>query len=202
MADTEFLGGYTPNWWNYAKKNRILIQKYNTMDCTDIRGKYEVLKELLGSVDETTVIEPPFRCDDGSKIFLGKNFYANYNFVVLDSEEVRIGDNVVIGPNVTINAADHPIHPDSRTTGHGFPILSAPVTIESDVWIGSGVTILKGVTIGHGSVIGAHSLVTKDIPPMSIAVGTPARVLREITDEDRYDWGDSFGKRYAPKEEE
>ena len=197
MDDNEFLAGYTAPWWNYAKKNRILLQKYNSMDCTDIKGKHEILKELLGSVDDITVIEPPFRCDDGSKIFLGKNFYANYNLVILDADTITIGDNVVIGPNVTITAADHPIHPASRTAGHGFPIITAPITIEDDVWIGSGATILKGVTVGHGSIIGAHSLVTKDVPPMTIVGGAPAKVIREITDDDIYDWGDRFGKRYT-----
>ena len=191
MQDNTFYGGYTPGWYNYAKRNRVLIQKYNSLPWEEIRGKYEVLKELLAQCDEKTLIEPPFRCDHGENIYLGKNFYANYNFVVLDSAKVTIGDNVVIGPNVTISAATHPIHPDSRTDGeNSFPSMVAPVTIEDDVWIGAGVTILPGVTIGRGSVIGAHSLVSKDIPPMSVAVSTPCKVLRAITDEDKYDWGD------------
>ncbi len=202
MEMEQFLGGYTAPWWNFAKKNRILVQKYNSIDCTDIKGKYDILKELLGSVDEVTVIEPPFRCDDGKKIFLGKNFYANYNLVILDADTVTIGNNVVVGPNVTIITADHPIHPESRTNGHGFPVISAPITIEDDVWIGACSTILKGVTIGHGSIIGANSLVTKDVPPMTIVGGSPAKVIREITDEDRYDWGDAFGKRYVSSENE
>ena len=185
------LYGYTEDWWEIAKRNRLLVRAYNTIDPTDLDGRQKLLEELLGAVDRKTVIEPPFYCDDGKNIFLGKNFYANFNFIVLDAAKITIGDNVVIGPNVTIAAADHPIHPKSRTDGLSFPITGAPVTIGNDVWIGAGVTILKGVTIGDGSVIGAHSLVTKDVPPMVVAAGTPCRVLREITDEDLYDWNEN-----------
>jgi len=190
MQKDGFYGGYTPGWFDYALRNRRLVQKYNSLPWEDLKGKYEVLKELLAQCDEKTLIEPPFRCDHGENIYIGKNFYANYNFVVLDSAKITIGNNVVIGPNVTLSAATHPIHPESRTDGeHSFPIMVAPITIEDDVWIGAGVTILAGVTIGRGSVIGAHSLVTKDIPPMTVAVGTPCKVLRAITDADRHEWG-------------
>ena len=184
----EELYGYTKDWWDIAKRNRLLVREYNTIDPTDLDGKYEILQELLGSVDVKTVIEPPFYCDDGKNIYLGKNFYANFNLIILDADRITIGDNVVIGPNVTIAAADHPIHPNSRTDGHSFPIIYAPITIGNNVWIGTGVTILKGVTIGDGAVIGAHSLVTKDVPPMVVAAGTPCRVIRDITDEDLFDW--------------
>ena len=188
----EELYGYTPGWWEIAKRNRLLVREYNTIDPTDLEGKHQILEQLLGAVDIKTVIEPPFYCDDGQNIFLGKNFYANFNFIVLDGAKVVIGDNVVVGPNVTIVTADHPIHPKSRTDGESFPITCKSITIGNDVWIGAGVTILKGVTIGDGAVIGAHSLVTKDIPPMVVAVGTPCRVLREITDKDLYEWESSI----------
>lgn len=184
----EYLAGYSKDWWEEAKRNRILVREYNTIDPTDLEGKYRILQELLGAVSRVTVIEPPFFCDNGKSIFLGHNFYANYNFVVLDAAKITIGDNVVVGPNVTIVAADHPIHPESRTNGESFPITCAPVEIGDDVWIGAGVTVLKGVKIGKGSVIGAHSLVTRDIPPMVVAAGTPCRVLRAITEEDRFSW--------------
>ena len=180
----EELYGYTEDWWEIARRNRELTRTYNTIDPADLDGKFRLLQELLGSVDVKTVIEPPFYCDDGKNIFLGKNFYANFNFIVLDGARVTIGDNVVIGPNVTISAVDHPVHPKARTEGLSFPISVAPVTIGNDVWIGAGVTILKGVTIGDGAVIGAHSLVTRDVPPMVVAAGTPCRVIREITDEE------------------
>ena len=179
-----FLGGYDESWYGSVERNRPLVRKYNTMDPLDQWGKYQVLKELLGRVYETTVIEPPFFCDDGLNIFLGDNFYANYNFTVLDGDKVTIGDNVIIGPNVTISAVAHPLHWKMRTKGSGFPITRAPVTIGDNVWIGAGCTILMGVTIGAGSVIGAGSIVTKDIPPESIAVGCPCKVIRKISDDD------------------
>ncbi len=188
MQDGFFLGGYTPDWWEAARPSRELVDRYNSLPWEDTEGKFKILKKLLGRVDELTVIEPPFRCDDGKRLFLGKNFYANYNLVVLDADDITIGDNVVLGPNVTLCAATHPIHPDSRTTGLSFPIITAPIVIEDDVWLGAGVTVLPGVTIGRGSVVGAHSLVTRDIPPMSVAAGTPCRVIRPINEQDRYCW--------------
>ena len=184
----QFLGGYNQEWWDAASKNRVLVRKYNTMDVLDLRGKYEVLKELLAQVNEKTVIEPPFYCDNGKNIYLGNNFYANYNFMVLDADRVEIGDNVVIGPNVTLCGAAHPVHPVSRTTGNGFPIIKAPIVIQDNVWIGAGTTVLMGVTIGAGSVVGAHSLVTKDIPPGVVAAGTPCKVIRPITEQDMHNW--------------
>ena len=183
MEKDGFYGGYTPGWFDYALRNRRLVQKYNSLPWEDLKGKYEVLKELLAQCDEKTLIEPPFRCDHGENIYIGKKFYANYNFVVLDSAKITIGDNVVIGPNVTLSAATHPIHPESRTDGeHSFPIMVAPITIEDDVWIGARVTILPGVRVGRGSIIGAGSVVTKDVPPYSIVGGNPARLIRSRKD--------------------
>ena len=197
MENNRFLGGYQESWFGSVERNRPLVRAYNTIDPLDIRGKYQILKELLGSVHENTIIEPPFYCDNGPSIFLGNNFYANYNLTILDCGTVTIGDNVVIGPNVTISSVSHPVHWRSRSTGSGFPITTAPVKIGNNVWIGAGAIILMGVTIGDGSVIGAGSVVTKDIPANCIAVGTPCKVLREITDDDLYEWDDveasSFG---------
>ena len=186
--EKEFLGGYTAGWWNAAKKNRELVRRYNTTDPQQLREKYLLLKELLAQSDEQTLIEPPFYCDDGKNIKVGKNFYANYNLMILDADKVTFGDRVVIGPNVTFCAAAHPIHPESRFHEGAFPVLTAPITVGDDVWIGANVTVLMGVTIGSGSVIGAGSVVTRDVPPGVVAVGSPCRVLREINDQDRHEW--------------
>ena len=197
MEEKRFLGGYKESWFGSVERNRSLVRAYNTIDPLDIKGRYEILKELLGEVHETTVIEPPFYCDDGLMTFIGDNFYANYNLTILDGEKVTIGNNVVIGPNVTISAVAHPVHWKSRTMGSGFPITTAPVTIGDNVWIGAGSIILMGVTIGAGTVIGAGSVVTKDIPANCIAVGSPCKVLRELTDKDMLEWDEetisSFG---------
>ena len=186
-----YIGGYSERWWKEAKRNRELIRRYNTIEPDRLWDKYLILKELLGQVDEKAIIEPPFYCDVGKNIFTGKQFYANYNLVILDAAPVRFGDHVIVGPDVTICAASHPIHPESRFYGGVYPVTRTPVTIGNNVWIGARVTILPGVTIGDGSVIGAGSVVTKDIPPMSVAAGTPCRVLRSITDEDRLTWDES-----------
>ena len=186
--EKEFLGGYAKGWWDSAKINRRLVRKYNTLDPEKLWEKYLVLKELLGQADENTLIEPPFHCDDGKNIRVGKNFYANYNLTILDAAPVTFGDRVVIGPNVTFCAASHPIHPESRFREGHHPVFSGPITVGDDVWIGANVTVMMGVTIGSGSVIGAGSVVTKDIPAGVVAAGVPCRVMREITDEDRYSW--------------
>ena len=112
---------------------------------------------------------------------MGKNVYVNFNFTVVDDGEVYIGDYVMIGPNVTIATAGHPVQPDLRKKGIQFNL---PVHIGNNVWIGAGAILLPGVTIGDNSVIGAGSIVTKDIPANVVAVGNPCRVLREIGEKD------------------
>ena len=162
-------------------KTRTLLFEYNNLHPEKKERKQEILRELLGKCGEKFYIEAPFRCDYGCNIELGENFYANYNLTILDCNKVRIGDDVLIAPNVTISAAGHPIHPDSRKKYE----YGIPVTIGNKVWIGAGVIINPGVTIGDGCVIGAGSVVTKDIPPNVVAFGNPCKVYREITDEDR-----------------
>lgn len=161
-------------------RTKILCKKINEAETYDPEAAGAVLHELLGSHKEHYFIEPPFRCDYGYNIEVGENFYANYNFSVLDCAKVKIGDNVLIGPNVCITTAGHPIHPLSRYKYE----YAIPVTIGDRVWIGANAVINPGVTIGEGSVIGSGSVVTKDIPANVIAVGNPCRVLREITDDD------------------
>lgn len=162
-------------------KNRFRLQEYNTIAPDKLERKTELLREILGKTGEKVYIEPPFHCDYGCNIEVGDNFYANYNLTVLDCNKVKIGDNVMIAPNVTIAAAGHPIHPDSRKKYE----YGIPVTIGNKVWICANVVICPGVTIGDGSVIGAGSVVTHDIPANVVAFGNPCRVYREITEEDR-----------------
>ncbi len=141
----------------------------------------EKARKILGKAGKNITILPPFHCDYGSNIEVGDNFFANYNFVVLDVAKVTIGDNVFIAPNVSIYTAGHPIHPKARNSMYEYGIS---VTVGSDCWIGGNVVICPGVTIGSGTVIGAGSVVTHDIPANVVAVGNPCRVIREITDED------------------
>ena len=160
---------------------RFLLQEYNSLAPDNMERKNEILLELLGKTGERFYIEPPFRCDYGCNIELGENFYSNYNLTILDCNKVKVGDNVLFAPNVTITAAGHPIHPDSRKKYE----YGIPVTIGNNVWIGANVVICPGVTIGDGTVIGAGSVVTKDIPANVVAFGNPCRVYRQITDADR-----------------
>ena len=163
------------------KRARRLTQALNTIDRSDFDGIREIVKELFGKSDNAFV-NPPFYCDYGNRIEVGKNFFANYNCTIIDTGMVRIGDNCQFAPNVGIYTAGHPVHPQSRRSGYEYGV---DVTIGDDVWIGGSVTILPGVHIGSGSVIGGGSVVTKDIPENVIAVGNPCRVLRPITEADR-----------------
>ena len=113
---------------------------------------------------------------------MGDNFFANYNLTILDVGKVTIGSNVQFAPNVSIYTAGHPLHPDSRNSGYEYGL---PVTIGDNVWIGGNVVLLPGVTVGSNSVIGAGSVVSRDIPEWVVAVGSPGRVVRRITEEDR-----------------
>lgn len=163
------------------KRARRLTQKLNTMDRADFEQLQEVVKELLGK-SEGAFINPPFYCDYGFNIEVGKNFFANYNCTILDVGKVVIGDNCQLAPNVAIYTAGHPIHPDSRNSGYEYGI---GITIGDNCWIGGNTVICPGVHIGNNVVIGAGSVVTKDIPDWSIAAGSPCKVIRKITEEDR-----------------
>ena len=160
---------------------RKTLQKLNFMDRSDLSGIRQVVKELLGTSDGA-VINPPFYCDYGSHIHVGKNFFANYNCTIINVAKVIIGDNCQMAPNVAIYTAGHPVHPDTRNTAYEY---GKEVRIGDNVWIGGNTVICPGVTIGDCCVIGAGSVVTKDIPSWTIAAGNPCRAIREITDADR-----------------
>lgn len=159
-----------------------LIYEYNNLRPSERERKSELIKEILGKTGDYVNIEAPFHCDYGKNIEVGEEFFANYNFTVLDVAKVTIGDHAQIAPNVSIYTAGHPIHPDSRNSGYEYGI---PVTIGNNVWIGGNSVILPGVTIGDNVVIGAGSVVTKDIPDNMIAAGNPCKVIKEITEADR-----------------
>ena len=162
-------------------KCRKILQKLNFADRSDFDGISETVKELLGK-SENAWINPPFYCDYGSHIEVGKNFYANYNCTILDVAKVKIGDNCQLAPNVAIYTAGHPIHPDTRNSGVEY---GKEVTIGDNVWLGGNTVVCPGVHIGNNVVIGAGSVVTKDIPDNVCAAGNPCRVIRRITESDR-----------------
>ena len=150
-------------------------------DRADFDGISALVKELFGTSDGA-FLNPPFYCDYGSHIHVGKNFFANYNCTIIDVAPVVIGDNCQMAPNVAIYTAGHPVHPATRNTAYEYGI---GVTIGHNVWIGGNSVILPGVHIGDNTVIGAGSVVTKDIPAWCVAAGNPCRVIRKITEADR-----------------
>ena len=163
-------------------ENKKKIFAFNHLEPDKIEEKEKLLKEILGKTGKYVNIEAPFHCDYGYNIEVGENFFANYNFTVLDVGKVRIGANAQIAPNVSIYTAGHPIHPDSRNSGYEYGIS---VTVGDNVWIGGNACIMPGVTIGNNVVIGAGSVVTKDVPDNVIAAGNPCKIIRTITEEDR-----------------
>lgn len=159
-----------------------LVFDFNGLRPAETVARHEIIKKLFGKTGNTFFIEPPFRCDYGYNIEIGENFYANYNCIILDCAKVMIGNNVFIGPNVSIFTAGHPIHPAIRNQELEYAF---PITIGNNVWIGGNTVINPGVSLGDNSVIGSGSVVTKNIPANTIAAGNPCRVLRQITEEDR-----------------
>ena len=160
---------------------RKLTHQLNTIDTSDFDGIKEIVTKLFGK-SENAFVNPPFYCDYGFNIEVGKDFFANYNCTILDVAKVVIGDNCLLAPNVAIYTAGHPLHPAVRNTGYEYGI---PVTIGDNVWIGGNTVICPGVHIGSNTVIGAGSVVIKDIPDWVVAAGNPCKVIRSITDEDQ-----------------
>ena len=151
------------------------IWEYNKMRPSMLKERNELLRGLLGKSDGDTFINQPFYCDYGSNIRVGRRFFANFNFTVLDEAPVTVGDDCFIGPNVSIYTACHSTDPIERNSRRE---CAKPVTIGDNVWIGGSVTILPGVTIGSNVTIGAGSVVVKDIPDGCVAVGNPCRVVK------------------------
>ncbi|EEQ98755.1 Maltose O-acetyltransferase, putative [Perkinsus marinus ATCC 50983] len=175
---------------------RLWCREFNATD-DSVTGvcpqREELMKGFFGACGEGAVIEPPFRCEYGFNVFIGDGFYANYDLAILDCCPVRIGNNVLLGPGVHLYTAEHPRSVAGRATCVEF---GAPITIGDDVWIGGRVVVLPGVTIGSGCIIGGGSVVTKDIPPHTIAAGNPCRPIKaapmEPTDEEK-----EFFKKYG-----
>lgn len=157
---------------------REVIHRYNALAPSLQEERLRILKGLLGSIgDEEIIINQPFFCDYGKQIRVGKRFFANFNFTVLDEAPVTIGDDCFIGPNVSIYTACHSTDPVERNSRREW---AEPVTIGNNVWIGGSVTILPGVTIGDNVTIGAGSVVTHDIPADVVAAGNPCKVLKHL----------------------
>ncbi|AUS26551.1 MULTISPECIES: sugar O-acetyltransferase [Paenibacillus] len=164
----------------YAKG---LCYEYNQLHPRNMEERETLIKTLLGKTTDRFLIEQPFVCDYGYNIEIGENFYSNHNTVMLDGAKIVFGDNVFVAPNCGFYTAGHPLDVEQRN--EGLEIVF-PITVGNNVWIGGNVCVLAGVTIRDDSIIGAGSVVTKDIPSGVIAAGSPCKVIRKITEDDKH----------------
>lgn len=177
MLNGEIYNAYDEDLILLRNKARHLTKLYNNTDPEEADERINLLKKLFGKIGGNFEIEPPFHCDYGTNIEIGENFYANFNFLVLDDGLVKIGDDVLIAPNVSIFTATHLIDPALRPKNADY---TKAVTIGNNVWIGGGSIINPGITIGNNSVIGSGSVVTKNIPDNVVAVGNPCKIIKYI----------------------
>lgn len=159
-----------------------LTKEYNDSYEETNEFREALLRNLLKHVGSNVHFEPDFRCEFGFNISIGDNFFANFDCIMLDGNNITIGNNVLLAPRVGLYTANHAIDPEERIAGGCY---ARPITIEDNVWIGAGVHIMGGVTVGKNSIIGAGSVVTKDIPTNVIAAGIPCKIIREITNADK-----------------
>lgn len=177
MLSGEMYDPLDPRLVEERLKARLLLKEFNETREDLVEKRVQLLKSLLPNAAENVWLQPPFYCDYGSNIILGEKVFFNFNCVVLDVMEVAIGSRTLIGPNVQIYTATHPIHFRERASGLEY---AKPVNIGKDVWIGGSSVICPGVSIGDRTVIGAGSVVTKDVPPNVFAAGNPCSVIREL----------------------
>ena len=162
---------------NERTKAKDLCYEYNHLKPSQTNERTEIMKKILEKTKDNFLIEQSFECDYGYNIEIGENFYSNHNLVILDANKVVFGDNVFIGPNCGFYTAGHPLDAETRNKGLEY---AKPIKVGNDVWFGGNVVVLPGVKIGNNVVIGAGSVVTKDTPENSIAVGNPCKVIKNI----------------------
>lgn len=178
-----FLANYNPELEAEISKCKEKCYRYNQLNPNDREAQQLLLAEILGEMGENVTITLPFWCDYGYHISVGNFFYSNHNLIITDGAKVTFGDHVFVAPNCCFTTAEHAIDPEQRRAGYE---IAKPITVGNNVWIGAGSTVLAGVTIGDNTVIGAGSVVTKPIPGNVVAAGVPCRVLREITEDDKF----------------
>lgn len=156
---------------------RKMCKEFNECNVEDDEKKTKILKELFGSTGNSIYMEPSFRCDYGKNIHVGESFYANFNCVMLDVAEIRIGKNCMIAPNVALYTATHPIDPVERNSGTEY---AKKITIGDNCWLGGNSVICPGVTLGNNVVVGAGAVVTKSFGDNVVLAGNPAKIIKTI----------------------
>lgn len=160
-----------------------MVYEYNHMKPSEQKEKKILLKKMFAQIGDNSYIETPFYANWGGKnVYFGDNIYSNFNLVLIDDTNIYVGNNVMIGPNVVLCSGTHPIEPELRRKQAQYNLS---VKVEDNVWIGANCVVMPGVTIGKNSVIGAGSIVTKDIPANVVAIGSPCKVVREISEKDK-----------------
>ncbi len=164
-------------------KKLDMLYDFNHTRPAELDKREEMLKEMFAEIGEGCYIEPPFHANwGGANVHFGKNIYCNFGVTMVDDTHIYVGDYTMLGPNVVIATAGHPILPELREKAYQYNMT---VRIGKNCWIGAGVLIVPGVTIGDNVVVGAGSVVTKDLPSNVVAVGNPCKVLREVNEKDR-----------------
>lgn len=157
------------------------LYDFNRTRPSETEKRQSLLKEMFAEIGEECYIEPPLHANFGGKhVHFGRNVYANFNLTLVDDTHIYVGDYTMLGPNVTIATAGHPLSSEPRRKGYQY---NKPVKIGKNCWIGAGAVFVPGVTVGDNVVIGAGSVVTRDVPSNVVAVGNPCRVLREIAED-------------------
>ncbi len=182
MQAGEIYNDFDKDLFNRRVEAKKLFREYNKTDDDETEKRLDLMRRLFKSVGKNVWIEPDFRCEFGKNIVIGNDVYINFGCVILDCGNVKIGNQVLIGPNVGIYDANHALDAQERMDG---ALIPGNINIGNRVWIGGGTIILPNVTIGDDTVIGAGSIVTHDIPSGVVAVGNPCRVLRKLSDADK-----------------
>lgn len=181
LFSEQYYNCYNEDLLAYQLKCVNEVNEYNktpaSLDSLKKRG--EMLKGILGGCGDNVYIDPPFHANVGGKnVFIGDNFYANFNLALVDDGKITIGNNVMVGPNVTIITAEHPLKAKERNSQNNQ--RNRPVTIGNDVWICANVVILPGVHVGNGAVLAAGAVVNKDVPDNVLVAGVPAKIIKKI----------------------
>lgn len=182
MQEHQIYDDFDKDLFDRRVEAKKLFKEFNNTTDEEVEKRQEIMKKLFKKVGERVYLEPNFTCEFGKNITLGNDLYINFGCTLLDCGQITIGNNTLLGPNVSMYSANHSLDAEERISG---ALIPEPITIGDRVWIGGGTTVLSGVSIGNDTAIGAGSVVTHDIPAGVVAAGNPCKVIRKITEKDK-----------------